>query len=312
MPLKQTNIIVIVILLSLAGWVSGCSPAAKSTPTAPAARKTAAGPTQSAAPQITLAPTPTEGPLAAKVNGEGIPLAVFEASLKNYQAAQVELGQKATPDPTQQQKAVLDDLVDQVLLAQAATQAGHAVDDAAVQARLAQLSSEAGSDQALADWQNKNGYTAESFKAALKIQMTAAWQRDQIISAVPTTADQVHARQILVFSASLADTIEQKLVSGSDFATLALQYDPQTGGDLGWFPKGYLTQPEVEAAAFSLEPGKFSQVIHSKIGYHILLVIERDAKHTLSPDALQLFQHQALQKWLDDQRSKAQIVVVAP
>ncbi len=312
MPLKQTNLIIIVILAALVGWVSGCAPATQSATTAPATEKTAAGLTQTTVSQVTLAPTPTEGPLAAKVNGEGIPLAVYQASLKNYQAAQVELGQKATPDPKQEQTVVLDDLVDQVLLAQAATQAGHPVDDASVQARLAQLSSQAGGDQALSDWENKMGYTADGFKAALKIQMTAAWQRNQIVSAVPVTADQVHVRQILVYDAALADTIEQKLVSGSDFATLALQYDPQTAGDLGWFPKGYLTQPEVDAAAFSLEAGKYSQVIHSKIGYHILQVIERDANHALSPDALQLFQHQALQKWLADQRSKAQIVVVLP
>jgi peptidyl-prolyl cis-trans isomerase C len=309
MPLKQTNLIIIVLITSLAGWVSGCSPAAKLTPTTV---KTAARLTQTAEPHATLTPTPTEGPLAAKVNGEGIPLAVFNASLKSYQAAQVELGQKSTPDPGNENKVVLDDLVDQVLMAQAATQAGHPVEDAAVQAKLAQLASEAGGDQALTDWENKNGYTADSLTAALKIQMGAAWEQDQIISAVPTTADQVHARQILVFDATLADTIEQKLVSGSDFATLALQYDPQTGGDLGWFPRGYLTQPEVEAAAFSLEAGKYSQVIHSKIGYHIIQVIERDPKHILSPDALQLFQHQALQKWVNDQRSKAQIQVVSP
>ncbi len=312
MPLKQTNLIIIVILASLAGWASGCAPAAKPSATAPTTGKTASGSTQTTAPQVTLVPTPTEGPLAAKVNGEGIPLAVYQASLKNYQAAQVELGQKVTPDPKEQQKIVLDDLVDQVLMAQAATQAGHPVDDAALQARLAQLASQAGGDQALSDWENKMGYTADGFKAALKIQMKAAWERNQIISAVPATADQVHARQILVFDAALADTIEQKLVSGSDFATLALQYDSQTGGDLGWFPKGYLTQPEVEAAAFSLEVGKYSQVIHSAIGYHIIQIIERDGKHALSPDALQLFQHQALQKWLADQRSKAQIVVVLP
>jgi peptidyl-prolyl cis-trans isomerase C len=307
MPLKHSNFIIIVLLASLAGWVSGCTPAAKPSVTSV---KTITGPTQTVTPGATLAPTPTQGPLAAKVNGEGIPLAVFEASLKSYQAAQVELGQKSSPED--QHKAVLDDLVDQVLLTQAAAQAGHQVDDAALQGRLTQLASEAGGDQALADWQNKNGYTSDSFKAALLIQMTAAWERDQIVSAVPTTADQVHARQILVFDATLADTIEQKLVSGSDFATLALQYDPQTGGDLGWFPRGYLTQPEVETAAFALDTGKYSQVIHSKIGYHIIQVIERDQKHALSPDALQLFQHQALQKWLDDQRAKAQIVVVSP
>jgi peptidyl-prolyl cis-trans isomerase C len=307
MPLKHSNFIIIVLIASLAGWVSACTPVTKPSGTPV---KTINGTTQTVTPGATLAPTPTEGPLAAKVNGEGIPLAVFDASLKNYQSAQVELGQKSTPED--QHKAVLDDLVDQVLLAQAATQAGHQVDDAALQDRLTQLTSEAGGDQALADWQNKNGYTSDSFKEALKIQMTAAWERDQIVMAVPTTADQVHARQILVFDATLADTIEQKLVSGSDFATLALQYDPQTGGDLGWFPRGYLTQPEVETAAFALAAGKYSQVIHSKIGYHIIQVIGRDSKHTLSPDALQLFQHQALQKWLDDQRAKAQIVVVSP
>ncbi len=307
MPLKHSNLIIIVLIASLAGWFSGCSQTAKPSG---AAVKTITGPTQTVTTGATLAPTPTEGPLAAKVNGEGIPLALFNASLKSYQAAQVELGKNSTP--ADQQKAVLDDLVDQMLLAQAATQAGHQVDDTAVQDRLTQLASEAGGDQALADWQNKNGYTSDSFKAALKLQMTAAWERDQIVSAVPTIADQVHARQILVFDATLADTIEQKLVSGADFATLALQYDPQTGGDLGWFPRGYLTQPEVETAAFALDIGKFSQVIHSKIGYHIIQVIERDPKHALSPEALQLFQHQALQKWLDDQRARAQIVVISP
>ena len=307
MPLKQINKIIIVFFVALSVWVSGCTPAAR-TPTP--AGKTATGPAQTTTPQATLAPTPTEGPLAARVNGEGVPLSVFDASLKSYQAAQAELGQKSTPQD--QHKAVLDDLVNQVLLAQAAVKAGHPVEDAAVQEKLAQLASEAGSDQALADWENKNGYTSDSLKATLKIQMGATWERDQIISAVPTTADQVHARQILVFDATLADTIEQKLVSGSDFATLALQYDPQTGGDLGWFPRGYLTQPEVEAAAFTLEAGKFSPVIHSSIGYHIIQVIERDPKHALSPDALQLLQHQALQKWLDDQRAKAQISEVSP
>ena len=143
--------------------------------------------------------------MAARVNGEGIPLPVFEASLKSYQAAQVELGQQSTAED--QRKVVLDDLVDQVLLAQAATQAGHTVDDTAVSDRLAQLASDAGGDQALADWQNKNGYTSDSFKVSLKIQMAAAWERDQIISSVPGTADQVHARQILVFDVTLADNI---------------------------------------------------------------------------------------------------------
>ncbi len=44
-----------------------------------------------------------------------------------------------------------------------------------------------------------------------------------------------------------------QLQAGADFATLAYRYDPLTGGDLGWFPRGVLTQPAVEEAAFSLQ-----------------------------------------------------------
>jgi len=256
----------------------------------------------------TLVPTATLGPLAARVNGEGILLSEFEAGLKQYQAAQDEAGIKSSPGD--QQKVVLDDLVDQLLMAQAAREGGYKIDDTAIQTRLDQLVNQAGGAAALTDWQNKNGYTDESFRAALVRSMAMAWERDQILASVPVMADQVHARQIMVTSETRANQIYQELQSGADFATIAKQYDPLTGGDLGWFPRGYLTQVEVEDAAFSLEPGKFSQVIHSKIGFHIIQVIEHDLKHPLSPDALQKAQHQALLDWLKNRRAQAQIEIL--
>ena len=104
--------------------------------------------------------------------------------------------------------------------------------------------------------------------------------------------------------------IEYNAYSGKDFATLASTLDPTTGGDLGWFPKGYLTQTAVEEAAFALEPGSYSDIIQTELGYHIIYVIERDASHKLSVDARRTLQENALSQWLSDQKAAAQIQIL--
>jgi len=268
--------------------------------------------TLSATSTLTLSPpTPTAVPMAAMVNSEGIPLADYQAELGRYQAALTTTNQ-AAPSDADQKKIVLDDLIDTLLLAQAATQAGFSVTQAALQTRVDQLAVNLSGEDGLAGWEKQNGYTDQSFRESLSLSIAAAWQRDQIISKVPTTADQVHAFQILVSSSTLAQTIYQQLQNGVKFATLSFYYESNTGGDLGWFPRGYLTVPEVEDAAFALQPGEYSKVIQSKLGYHIIEVVERDPNHPLSADARQTLQQQALQKWVDDQRTKSKITILIP
>jgi peptidyl-prolyl cis-trans isomerase C len=89
-----------------------------------------------------------------------------------------------------------------------------------------------------------------------------------------------------------------------------LQVDPDTGGELGWFPRGYLFLPEIETAAFDLQPGEYSPVIKTAYGYHIVYVIERDAHHPLSPDAQIKEDRSFLETWLEDKRSKSQIQII--
>jgi peptidyl-prolyl cis-trans isomerase C len=136
----------------------------------------------------------------------------------------------------------------------------------------------------------------------------AAWMRDKIITAVPAMMEQVHARQILLYNEETARKVAGQLDAGIDFSELAKLYDPNTGGELGWFPRGYLFEQEVEDAAFSLEPGQFGEIITSDVGYHIIQVLERDPNHQLSPDATLVLQEKALQEWLQKQRSNATIV----
>jgi parvulin-like peptidyl-prolyl isomerase len=96
-----------------------------------------------------------------------------------------------------------------------------------------------------------------------------------------------------------------ELQAGADFATVALNYSRDlssraAGGDLGWFPRGILTVPEVEDAAFALQPGETSGIVQSSLGFHIVQTIERDPARPLSPAAAQVLRAAAFTAWLDE------------
>ena len=270
-----------------------------------------AGPTVTATPSIPtetpIPPTPTPPPLAAMVNDEWITEDEFLAEVDRYRAAQESLGNEVGTDEAAQ--VVLDDMIAQVLLAQAARADGFEITEADLEVRIDALASDVGGTDALAAWRSEHGYTDESFRPALKRAAEAAWMRDKIIAEVPGTAEQVHAQQILLYNEDAARKVADQLDAGADFADLAVLYDPNTGGELGWFPRGYLLEPELEEAAFSLEPGQHSAVIATEVGYHILFVMERDLQHPLSPDAYLVMQENALNDWLAQRRAESDIVL---
>lgn len=256
-----------------------------------------------------LPPSPTPVPLAATVNGEAITLEEFQAELARFQAA----GQgEETASEAEAQEKVLDDLINQMLLAQTARENGFAMDEAQLDERIGQLIEKAGGEANFHNWLAEQSYAEESFRKALVRSVEAAWMRDQILSKVPETAEQVHARQILLYNSDQAQEVRVQLEGGSDFATLAATYNPTTVGDLGWFPRGYLAVPELEDVAFSLEPGEFSDIIESDLGFHILQIIERDPERPLEPDALLMIKEKALGVWLEMKRNESEIQILLP
>ncbi|HCM96251.1 MAG: hypothetical protein A2X25_14880 [Chloroflexi bacterium GWB2_49_20] len=250
-------------------------------------------------------PTLTLVPMAILINGSGITQAEFEAELTRFQSAQSALGNTISLEEATQW--VADDLTNQMLLEQGAQSAGFTVDDVMLQTRIDNLVAQLGSVQALTTWQEGHGYTDESLRQSLRRQIAAAWMRDQIISAVPSTSEQVHVQQILLYNSDKAQAAWNELNAGADFATLAAEYDPVTKGELGWFPRNYLPDVEIEEAAFALQPGQYSNVIETLAGYSILMVLEREPDHILSPDALLTLQTLALENWLEDKRQNSTI-----
>lgn len=297
MNLKPTLKTLIVLLVLAA--LSACGGAqAEETPTA------AVSPTPAAT------PTPEE-PYAAIVNDERISEESYQASLAQFSQAQAEQG-GLLAEGEQATRRVIEDLIDKQLLSQAARQNGFTADEAVVAERIASLTEQIGGADAFSAWLDQYGYSMEGFRNTLALEMEAAWQRDQIADAVPQTAEQVRARQVVYYDPTLAQNAWDQLEAGSPFEALTASADPQNQGYLDWVPRGYLLLPELDDVLFSLQPGQYSQVVQTDAGYHILYVVERDAEHPLSADARLTLQAQSLQQWLQARRAESQIEIALP
>jgi len=249
-------------------------------------------------------PTPTPEPMALLVNGSGITMREYQAELERYKQV---VGRDLNADD---QQKVLDNFIAELLLAQGAKGQGFVVTDEALQERMTKLVASRGGESGFQDWLSKHYYDQDSFETALTRSMYAAWMRDQIVAEVPEAMEQVHVQQIRLNDPQEAELVLNRLKAGADFSSVAYEYDPLTGGDLGWFPRGYLFDRALEEAAFSLQVGQFSEVIETESGYHILYLIERDSAYPLAPEARQKLQLQAVRDWLEKQTGQSEIQIL--
>jgi parvulin-like peptidyl-prolyl isomerase len=248
------------------------------------------------------------------VNGEPITLEDHRLEVARFESAQRQLGLDLATY-SDYESSLLQAMIDELLLSQGARELGAAITEADLDQTMDRLAEELGGRAALEDWLSEHQFTDASFKRALEIEHLAAQMVAKIVEQVPVSMEQVHARHILLPSETGAERVQAELQSGADFADLANteSIDASTrpaGGDLGWFPKGFLLIPEVEAAAYELQPGEMSGIVRSDLGFHIVQTIER-GMHPLSPDALRRAQERAVQDWLVEQREGADIQIYA-
>src|SRR3972149_5190968 len=204
--LRRLGGVLLITSLILTACARSSPPSATSTPIPPS-------PTP-------VLPTPTSEPLAATVDGAPIRLVEYQQELARFEAAQATLGIDLATLGDYRTR-VLQAMVDRRLLAAAAVADGGTPDAAALEATIARLTTERGGTDGLEAWLSENEYTLDGFQAVLEEEMLAEQTVEQIVLAVPRTAEQVHARHILVTSREQAQDVLDQLQAGADFASLA-------------------------------------------------------------------------------------------
>ena len=303
----KAHTLILIILLTL--MLASCGPAPEATPPVeiPPTDPPAVPTDEPAAPQPTATPVIE---YVALVNGEGIRKSSYNASLLQLEAALDQFPGLVGPDQTPGE-IVIQELINRVLLAQAARAGGFTADLQMTVDRMAALIEQAGGNEVFEMWLEESGYTLETYSYEVPLEMEAAWQRDQIAATVPEEVEQVRAQQILFYDPFQAERAMKQLNAGFAFETIAQNNDPTSLGYLDWFPRDVLLFPKLEEVVFSLQPGQYSDVIETDAGYHILYVFEKGL-HSLSSESRLILEEQAVVDWLAEQRAGASIQVDLP
>lgn len=242
---------------------------------------------------------PANAGLVARVNGVGVPEALFLRELERRSADTNAVSDDAL------EREVLETFIRQELIKQGAPSLGVVVTDDDVQTEYDNLRSLSPSDEDWAAFLETNRYTAEEMFAAQRDALTTQRVQSVLMSAYLGNVEQVNARHIVVPTRDEAESILERLQNGEGFATLAaeLSLDSTTrdiGGNLGWFAHSELFYSNLEDIAFQLEPGQIAGPIATSLGYHVLETLDK-AERPVEPERLPMLSESIFNHWLDEQ-----------
>ncbi len=243
-------------------------------------------------------------PLVARVNDTEITLPDYEQMLARFQ-------QQPFVDPGALPKTVLQTMIQQILIDQAAANNNVTVSDQDVDKEVQSLIDDAGGQDAWQRWLQANGYTEAELRSTLHETLLTSRMRDRVTGDLTGNVSQVHARHILVSTADQANQLLVRLRNGEDFASLAAQYSLDTstsvnGGDLGWFAQEELLEPALAQVAFQLQPGQIAGPVQTSVGYDIIETLEK-ADRPVDPDKRAQLAQNRFENWLNTLTATAKI-----
>ncbi len=247
---------------------------------------------------------------------------------------------------------VLDEMVNDELEVQAAEAAKIEVESSEVQAALDEIKQQNNLDDAgLAAALSAQGFTLANYKQEVRRQMLRLRAENQLIAPKIQVSDEdVRARydqmarrteqvqavklshmlfklpdhpteqQIAEAKEKAAKAIE-RVKAGEEFAKVAQTESEDdstktTGGELGWFQRGSMANPEWEPIVFAMEKGDVRGPVTGPQGFHVFQVTEvkrsdlkpfNEMKEQLSRELRRREQEKLTQNWRDDLRKKAYI-----
>ena len=133
-------------------------------------------------------------------------------------------------------------------------------------------------------------YQSEHLPSVMIEAKTKEWIPDEITMQewfgkhpeVAKIPERRHVGQLVVATRQEAEVLRARILNGESLFTLAGQYsiDPagrKQNGDMGWIVDGR-GMPELDSALAKLDDNKVSDVIETKLGFHLLTILEHQAK----------------------------------
>lgn len=283
--------------------------------------------------------------IAARVNGDEITQAELNAQVEQLKKQYPEMfeGEEGKTRLLDFKLRLLDNLINQKLVEQAAKDRDLGVTDKDVEQQISQLK-EGFADQKQYEQALKSaGMTQQSLESQIREQLVTQKLIESLSKGEKVSDDEVKAyyeknkaqftiqpakrASHILFKAEdkkKAEDVLAKIRDGADFANLAKENSIDTatatkGGDLGWPTSAYVA--EFENALSKLKKGEVSDLVQSPYGWHIIKVTDErkgsqqelaDVKGQIEQIVVQQRRADAYQKFLDELRDKAKIEIIDP
>jgi len=221
---------------------------------------------------------------AAKVNGDIISMELFN---KRIEAAIKEITKKISPEAAEAQgiiketrKAVLEQMIEAVILLEWADREGLVVSDKTIKARIAQIKRSFPTVHEFHKSLAEQGMSVADLERDIKKQILIDKLIDMRSKAVAVSDEEIkaffdknidlyvqkeklHLSQLVMKDFKDIQTERLKVTSGEKF----------NGEDIGLVEKGQL--PVTDDTVFLLEPGKLSEILSGEAGYYVFRVEEK-------------------------------------
>jgi len=238
----------------------------------------------------------------ATVNGESITRAEYE-NILDMAKAQNPTAFEGSEDSTliiSYERSILDSLIENELIRQAAIKEGAEVTDEEIDAQVDEIVASFDDEDTFNAALESAGMTMDDLRTNVRDQLLYEYLYDTVAPEVEisdeeiaayyeenmdefVTSDESQLSHIL-FDADDKATAEEVLAeiqAGGDFAALAEEYSIDSGsaangGDLGWASTDlYVT--EFAEAADALEVGEVSGLVETEFGWHIIMKVDEQA-----------------------------------
>lgn len=260
---------------------------------------------------VSVANAATFDKIVAVVNDEPITQSELDMSLmpvyEKYKAAYS--GPEFSEKMGAARASMLNNLIEEKLMAQEAKHLEVAVTDSEIDSRLKDIRENFPDEIQFNKYLESQHITLKNLREKLSDQIAVkklySYEVRQKVSVSPrdienyynehkdkfVQKEKVKARTILIKKNIDDNGVDQglqkmnkvmaKIAAGDDFSAMAKEFsegmNPQDGGDLGFVKKGDLIK-EFDSVIFELNVGETSDVIKTDIGYHLFLVEAKQAE----------------------------------